>query len=162
MQDTSINLSKEFEDPNSLKDNYLLNKILQPKFYMINSIGELFLYLSIEGWLLGLARYWLTGIFVLIVYLLVKKSVYKKVTFELKQDSIECCESFWGQKRKTIKYRDIKQIELKQDILQRYYNTGVIAITTNAAIQDAGIDINDIKEYREVYEFILEKTKHNA
>jgi uncharacterized membrane protein YdbT with pleckstrin-like domain len=86
---------------------------------------------------------------------------YKYITFELGANNLTHRNEFINLKQKTLKYTDIKEVILKQNFVQRWCGIGTVEVKTHATVQDAGITIYDIKEYQEVYEFILEKIKNN-
>ncbi len=60
-----------------------------------------------------------------------------------------------------VKYTDIKEVILSQGIIQKKMKIGTVRAITQANIGDAGIALFDIKEYQEVYDFLIEKTKEN-
>ena len=45
--------------------------------------------------------------------------------------------------------------------MQRLYGIGTIEVTIHATTTKSGIELYDLKNYRKVYNFLLEKTKHN-
>ena len=71
-----------------------------------------------------------------------------------------------GLEQKSLRYIDIREVILKQNIAQKWYDIGsvelkVFAATSNPAAS-TGIELFDLKNYKEVYDFLLEKIKHNS
>ena len=60
-----------------------------------------------------------------------------------------------------VKYTDIKEVILSQGIIQKKMKIGTVRAITQANIGDAGIALFDVKEYQEIYDFLIEKTKEN-
>jgi membrane protein YdbS with pleckstrin-like domain len=85
------------------------------------------------------------------------KARWRAVTFELKEKEIKATTTFLGFGEKSIRYKNIKQVELHQGIIQQMLGLATVVVTTQATAQNANIQLFDIKEYREVYEFLLEK-----
>ncbi|WP_342271781.1 PH domain-containing protein [Candidatus Tisiphia endosymbiont of Parasteatoda lunata] len=65
--------------------------------------------------------------------------------FIIDKDKISYTNSFINYKQKNIKYEDIKEITLKQNFIQRWFELGIISMTTNASIEGAGIDFFNLK-----------------
>jgi hypothetical protein len=101
-------------------------------------------------------------IFIVLITLLIKRLIYKNTTFELLDDSVKYRRDFINLEQKNVKYSNIKEVKLSQHIIQRLYGIATVLVTTHATTQDAGIEIYDIKEYQEVYDFLIEKTKNNT
>ena len=99
------------------------------------------------------------------INLYTKKLSYAKTTFQLSENSVKYRRDFFGVVQKSVRYVDIKEVVLKQNIAQKWYDIGsvevkVFAATSNPA-DSTGIELFDLKNYKEVYDFLLEKTKHN-
>jgi hypothetical protein len=60
-----------------------------------------------------------------------------------------------------VKYTDIKEVILSQGIIQKKMKIGTVRAITQATTGDAGITLFDIKEYQEIYDFLIEKTTEN-
>jgi membrane protein YdbS with pleckstrin-like domain len=79
--------------------------------------------------------------------------------FELNDEGIKSRSDFLVIRETSIKYVDIKQVELMQGPIQRFYGIGSVSVITHATTSNAGIELYDIKEYQEVYEFLLNKIR---
>jgi hypothetical protein len=100
------------------------------------------------------------------INLYIKNCIYKNTTFELSDTSVKYRRDFFGLEQKSVRYIDIREVILKQNIVQKWYDIGsvelkVFAATSNPAAS-TGIELFDLKNYKEVYDFLLEKTKHNS
>jgi uncharacterized membrane protein YdbT with pleckstrin-like domain len=133
--------------------NSIQNKPLRPEFHIINTFPEI-----IVLFLLGALSFGILAI----GFIWMKKKSYERIICELKADCIECSSDFLGSAKSSIKYKDIKGVEFSQGILQQKWGIGTVTLATNATKDTSGFFISDIKEYQEVYEFILEKIKNNV
>jgi membrane protein YdbS with pleckstrin-like domain len=86
---------------------------------------------------------------------------WRAITFELKEKEIKETSTFLGFAEKTLQYKNIKQVELKQGLVQRALDIGDVVVTTQATAQHADIQLFNLKEYKEVYEFLLAKLNEN-
>ena len=89
------------------------------------------------------------------------KARWRAVTFELKEKEIKETSTFLGFAEKTLQYKNIKQVELTQGLIQRALDIGDVVVTTQATAQHADIQLFNLKEYKEVYEFLLAKLSQN-
>jgi membrane protein YdbS with pleckstrin-like domain len=87
----------------------------------------------------------------------VEKLWKESTIFELGEHNVKFYRRFFSFSQKNVKYVDIKQVELMQGPIQRFYGIGSVSVTTHATTSNAGIELYDIKEYQEVYEFLLNK-----
>jgi hypothetical protein len=101
----------------------------------------------------------------LIPLLLLRKFWLSRITFELSENSVKYRRDFFGVVQKSVRYVDIKEVVLKQNIAQKWYDIGSVEVKVFAATSNpeasTGIELFDLKNYKEVYDFLLEKTKHN-
>jgi hypothetical protein len=97
----------------------------------------------------------------LIPLLLLRKFWLSRITFELSENSVKYRRDFFGVVQKSVRYVDIKEVVLKQSFAQKWYDIGSVEIKVFAAIASPGIELFDLKNYKEVYDFLLEKTNHN-
>ena len=95
------------------------------------------------------------------ISLCAKKDIYQNTTFELSENSVKYRRDFFGLEQKSVRYVDIKEVVLKQSFAQKWYDIGSVEVKVFAAIASPGIELFDLKNYKEVYDFLLEKTKHN-
>ena len=84
-----------------------------------------------------------------------------KITFTLTEEEVIFKRNFIRLSQKRIKYTDIKEVILSQGIIQKRMKIGTVRAITQANIGDAGITLFNIKEYQEIYDFLIEKTKDN-
>jgi len=98
---------------------------------------------------------------ILLIFALIRDSIYQNTTFELSENSVKYRRDFFGVEQKSVRYVDIKEVVLKQSFAQKWYDIGSVEIKVFAAIASPGIELFDLKNYKEVYDFLLEKTKHN-
>ena len=100
-------------------------------------------------------------IWVFCLKLLILDYYRSSFAFELKEkESRESCKLL-GFREKTLQYKNIKQVELKQGLIQRALDIGDVVVTTQATAQHADIQLFNLKEYKEVYEFLLAKLNQN-
>jgi hypothetical protein len=99
------------------------------------------------------------------ITLCAKKDIYQNTTFELSENSVKYRRDFFGVEQKSVRYVDIKEVVLKQSFAQKWYDIGSVEVKVFAATSNpeasTGIELFDLKNYKEVYDFLLEKTKHN-
>ena len=99
------------------------------------------------------------------INLYTKKLSYQNTTFELSENSVKYRRDFFGVVQKSVRYVDIKEVVLKQSFAQKWYDIGSVEVKVFAATSNPeaspGIELFDLKNYKEVYDFLLEKTKHN-
>ena len=99
------------------------------------------------------------------INLCAKKDIYQNTTFELSENSVKYRRDFFGVVQKSVRYVDIKEVVLKQSFAQKWYDIGSVEVKVFAATSNpeasTGIELFDLKNYKEVYDFLLEKTKHN-
>ena len=98
---------------------------------------------------------------ILLIFALIRDSIYQNTTFELSENSVKYRRDFFGLEQKSVRYVDIKEVVLKQSFAQKWYDIGSVEIKVFAAIASPGIELFDLKNYKEVYDFLLEKTNHN-
>ena len=61
--------------------------------------------------------------------------------------------------RKVVWYKHIKEVYLKRGPIQKLLGRGTVEVVSHASNKDPGIKLFNIKEYQEVYKFLLKKTQ---
>ncbi len=108
-------------------------------------------------------------IFPLIVYI-AKKYNYERTEYIFNDDCLEFEEGFFTINKKTIKFRDIREVTLRRGIFQRMYGLGTIYLATFATgssgapnlfsaigfgnFSASGVSVLDIENPEEVYQRI--------
>ncbi len=90
-----------------------------------------------------------------------KKKTYAKTKYVFYSDRLEYDEGFWTTERKSIKYKNITEANIRRGVVQKMYGLGTIILSTPATgIQRgrarSGIKISDIENAEEVYKKILQ------
>lgn len=93
----------------------------------------------------------------LIGTIILQKMQYNHVTYSFYEDMMTYEDDFLNQHKKTIKYKNIKEIEIRRTIWDRILNYGLIVIYTNADnSKNNGLVIYSIKDPKKHYEIIDE------
>ena len=84
---------------------------------------------------------------------------YKQTKYNFHNDRIEFREGFIENKKCTIYYKDIREVSLSENFLQRMQSLGTIRLLTSGSNEEiesdsSGIRFTDIKNPKEVYEKI--------
>jgi membrane protein YdbS with pleckstrin-like domain len=131
----------------------MYNRLIQPQIcfrrYCISGFGFKMLLASLYVSVFCL--------FIGVLWFFVERRHYHMKKFELNDEGIKSRSDFLVIRETSIKYVDIKQVELMQGPIQRFYGIGSVSVITHATTSNAGIELYDIKEYQEVYEFLLNK-----
>ena len=123
---------------------FLLFMAATPGEYMENFLGASFI-----------------GIFPFLIHLGLKAGPVLNTYFICNDSEIIYRKNFISLVQIRVKYTDIKEVILYQGIIQKKMKIGTVSAITQANIGDAGIALFDIKEYQEIYDFLIEKTKDN-
>ena len=102
-----------------------------------------------------------TLILPLVIHLALKAGFVGNTYFICNDSEIIYRKNFISLVQIRVKYTDIKEVILSQGIIQKKMKIGTVRAITQANIGDAGITLFDIKEYQEIYDFLIEKTKEN-
>lgn len=87
--------------------------------------------------------------------LVLRSLQYKYISYKFYDDSLVYEDTFLNQQAKTIRYENIKEIELRRTIWDRIMGYGILIISTNAeGKRSAGMVIYAIKNIDEAYEKI--------
>ena len=86
--------------------------------------------------------------------------LYKRTVFEFADSSMLYRRDFISLSQKTVKYSDIKEVTLHRTPLQRMFGLGTVKIITHATTQDAGIELFNVKEFQEIYDFLMGQSKN--
>lgn len=90
--------------------------------------------------------------FVIVVF---QRLQYKHVTYTFYEDMMTYEDDFLNQHKKNIKYKNIKEIEIRRTIWDRILNYGIMVIYTNADnYKNNGLVIYSIKYPKRHYEII--------
>lgn len=95
---------------------------------------------------------------VLTIYALVKtiieKEQHKTIKYTFYKTKVEYKIGFIHLEQKELKYENIKEVTLSQNILERMFNLGTIKLFTNASNNKNGIYIHCIENVEEQYRII--------
>jgi uncharacterized membrane protein YdbT with pleckstrin-like domain/RNA polymerase subunit RPABC4/transcription elongation factor Spt4 len=87
------------------------------------------------------------------------KRTTKETEYRFYADRLEYAEGFWTTEQKSIKYSDIKEVNLRQGIVQRKHGLGTIQLSTASASAMpssnrgfSGIRLHNIPDVEEVYQ----------
>ena len=87
------------------------------------------------------------------------KRTTKETEYRFYSDRLEYAEGFWTVEQKSIKYCDIKEVHLRQGVVQRKHGLGTIQLSTASGSAMAGsnrafsgIRLHDIPNAQEVYQ----------
>ncbi len=96
-----------------------------------------------------------------VVFYIAKKNTYAKTEYRFFQDKLEYYEGFFTVEEKSISYKNIVEVNLRQGIIQKKYGLGTILLSTPATGHQTGVSrsgkrILDIKEPRKIYKKVKE------
>jgi uncharacterized membrane protein YdbT with pleckstrin-like domain len=94
---------------------------------------------------------------VVTIFLLIKFFIYQSTTFYITDLFVQYKRDFITLSQKILRYRDVKEITLHRNVLQKLFGLGTIKVVTHATVEHAGIKFYDIKNYQEVYDILIEK-----
>ncbi len=87
------------------------------------------------------------------------KRTTKETEYRFYSDCLEYAEGFWTAEQKSIKYKDIKEVHLRQGIVQRKHGLGTLHLSTASASAMpssnrgfSGIRLHNIPDVEEVYQ----------
>jgi uncharacterized membrane protein YdbT with pleckstrin-like domain len=87
------------------------------------------------------------------------KRTMKETEYRFYPDRLEYAEGFWTTEQKSIKYSDIKEVHLRQGIVQRKHGLGTLHLSTASASAMtssnrafSGIRLHNIPDVEEVYQ----------
>ena len=83
--------------------------------------------------------------------------LYSFYEFVIDDDKVSHINSFINYTQTDIKYADIKEVTLKRNFIQRWYDLGTISMTSNASIEEAGINFFNLKDPHKIHEIIQQK-----
>lgn len=136
-----------------------------PKFMLVCQ-ALLILVITSPVWMLLLSRLFFTSMSLLalsiIIFLTFKFVIYAKTMFSITDSTVQYKRDFITLSQKSLSYRDIKEITLHRNILQRIFGLGTIKVVTHATIENAGITLYDIQDYQEVYSILMAKINNNS
>jgi len=89
-----------------------------------------------------------------------KKRTYEKTVYKFFPDRFEYTEGFWTTENKTIKYKNITEVNMRKGVIQKKYDLGTIVLSTPAiGVQrgraQSGIRISDIQDSENIYKKVL-------
>ena len=101
----------------------------------------------------SLLTIFLIGVVPYLLYVKILAARWRAVTFELKEKEIKETSTFLGFAEKTLQYKNIKQVELTQGLIQRALDIGDVVVTTQATAQHADIQLSTLKNTRRYMSF---------
>jgi membrane protein YdbS with pleckstrin-like domain len=86
-----------------------------------------------------------------------KKRSYAATEYTFYPDRLEYGEGFWTAESKTIKYKNVTEVNLRRGVVQKKYGLGSLVLSTPATGGErgrsrSGIQIRDIENSEEVYD----------
>lgn len=95
---------------------------------------------------------------IILIFMLIKMIFdylqYQATEYNFYNTKIEYKNGFLNKSEKTLKYKDIREVEKKEGILERIFKLGTIIIYTNASNQNNGIRIHSLENIDEQFEKI--------
>lgn len=90
-----------------------------------------------------------------------KKKTYAKTKYVFYSDRLEYDEGFWTTEKKSIKYKDITEANMRRGVIQKRYGLGTIILSTPATGMQrgrarSGIKLSDIENAEEIYRKVLQ------
>ncbi|MCP4257205.1 MAG: PH domain-containing protein [Planctomycetes bacterium] len=87
------------------------------------------------------------------------KRTTKETEYRFYTDRLEYAEGFWTAEQKSIKYKDIKEVHLRQGIVQRKHGLGTLHLSTASASAMpssnrgfSGIRLHNIPDVEDIYQ----------
>ena len=89
------------------------------------------------------------------VIYVIEHSTYEKTDYKFYKDHLEYAEGFWTIQHKNIQYRNVTEVMLERNIIQRMCGLGTIFLRVPAGYYSGnGIRVADIRDSEEVYQKI--------
>ncbi len=90
-----------------------------------------------------------------------RKNTYSRTEYKFYSDHLDYAEGFWTVENKTIKYKNITEVNMRQGVIQKKYGLGTIILSTPAmgfqrGRARSGILVSDIENPAEIYEKLKE------
>lgn len=86
-----------------------------------------------------------------LINMIITKKQYEKISYDFYKTKVIFKDEFLNMSKKEIKYKDIKEITMRQTFLQRKFNLGDIILRTSAEGYSNGIVIVDIENVENEY-----------
>ena len=136
-----------------------------PKFMLLYQIS-LVLIITSPLWGLLLSRLFFRSMSFLsigiMIFLSIKFLIYETTVFSITDSTVQYKRDFFTLLQKNLRYRDIKEITLHRNILQRMFGLGTVKVISHATTENAGIILYDIEEYQEIYNILMDKINNNS
>jgi len=103
-----------------------------------------------------------------VVYALIVKNSYNKTRYDFYTTRLDYFEGFIAIEEKTIRYKNITEVNLRKSFLQRMFGLGTIILSTPATgfsesgRSRSGIKITDIESPDEIYRFVKELVERES
>lgn len=100
---------------------------------------------------------------------LIVKEFYKHIHFKILNDRVEYYRDFVGLHIKDLKYKNVKEMSLRQNPIQKLFGVGTILLQSHASPQtskagSSGLKINNIENPQKIYSFLkkeIDKAESN-
>lgn len=120
----------------------------------IKDYGKLSIFAMAHKYISGLLLPYL----IVLIFLLIKFLIYQSTTFYITELFVQYKRDFITLSQKILSYRDVKEITLHRNVLQKLFGLGTIKVATHATVDHVGIKFYDLKNYQEVYDVLIGKT----
>lgn len=126
--------------------------------FMVGGIGKTvagYFGIDIPLWFsfLSMGLLFFLGVPALLYY--AKKNTYGQTRYRFYRDRLEYAEGFFTAEQKTIKYKNVTEVNLRQNILQQKHGLGSVILSTptdDDAKGGSGIVVSDIKNSQAIYD----------
>lgn len=135
----------------------LIGEKIEPMALFFARFVPSILYGEVFSYVMGFFTVLFYPALICLLWLLLKKQRYKRITVTLSDKGISDKRDFIGFHEKKIKYKDIKEVIVRKGLLQRMFGLANIYIVTHATIADSGCVFRQVKNYEEVYNFLMSK-----
>lgn len=97
---------------------------------------------------------WMIGILVgfTIIKMIIDAFQYKALEYNFYATKVEYKNGFLDKMEKELKYKNIREVTMSQNVLERLFKIGTIKIYTNASYENNGIYIHCIENVYEQYQ----------
>ena len=90
----------------------------------------------------------------IIIEIIIQKVRYKKINYNFYTTRVEYCRDFLGEEEKELSYKNVKEVVMHQNVIEKIFNIGTIKIYTNASGKDNGIHIYYVENVQQQYKII--------
>lgn len=139
--DEAVANKKEIIEDNQIK--YELKPEFNIPYKLITSIGTAILYMFLICYIFDLYRFWfiypvsiLITVGIMAIYVIVKmileKMQYNVLEYNFYTTKVEYKDGFLNKEEKELKYKNVREVTMAQNVLERICGIGTIRIYTNA------------------------------